>query len=212
MKVELKGVSKSFKQHKVLKDINVKFNPGKICGIVGTNGSGKSVLLKIICGIMIPDSGKVLFDGEESLRLYGVPKSTRALIEHPEFINSLSGFENLKLIASIQNTIDDKRIMEVLHQVGLEGDEQKKYREYSLGMKQKLGIAQVIMEDSDLLILDEPLNGLDEKSTSKIRNILKDLKKQGKIIIISTHIKDDIKLLIDELYKIEDGKLLKYDK
>ena len=102
--------------------------------------------------------------------------------------------------------------MEVLHQVGLEGDEQKKYREYSLGMKQKLGIAQVIMEDSDLLILDEPLNGLDEKSTSKIRNILKDLKKQGKIIIISTHIKDDIKLLIDELYKIEDGKLLKYDK
>lgn len=211
MIVKLKDITKSFKNNIVLQKINLELKPGKIYGIVGRNGSGKTVLLKIICGIMETDSGEVLFDNENYLKKYGIPKSTRALIENPDMINELTGFENLKLIASIQKTISDKEIYDVLELVGLEGEENKKYKEYSLGMKQKLGIAQVIMEDADLLIFDEPFNGLDDKSTKKMRNLMKELKKKNKIVIISTHIKEDIDNLIDELYRIDAG-LLKNEK
>ncbi len=211
MIVKLKDITKSFKNNIVLQKINLELKPGKIYGLVGRNGSGKTVLLKIICGIMEADSGEVLFDNENYLKKYGIPKSTRALIENPDMINELTGFENLKLIASIQKIISDKEIYDVLELVGLEGEENKKYKEYSLGMKQKLGIAQVIMEDADLLIFDEPFNGLDDKSTEKMRNLMKELKKKNKIVIISTHIKEDIDNLIDELYRIDAG-LLKNEK
>lgn len=216
MKVEIKNVSKSFKSKglvidkkdervKVIDDINVTFNPGKIYGLVGRNGSGKTVLLKIICGILKPDTGTILFDGEETIKINGIPKSTRALIETPDMIDDLSGFENLKLIASIQNTITDDDIYKVLELVGLKGEENKKYRAYSLGMKQKLGIAQVIMEDADLLIFDEPFNGLDDASANKMRDLFRELKKKNKIIIVATHIKEDVENLIDELYKVDAG-------
>lgn len=211
MIVKLKDITKSFKNNIVLQKINLELKPGKIYGLVGRNGSGKTVLLKIICGIMEADSGEVLFDNENYLKKYGIPKSTRALIENPDMINELTGFENLKLIASIQKIISDKEIYDVLKLVDLEGEENKKYKEYSLGMKQKLGIAQVIMEDADLLIFDEPFNGLDDKSTEKMRNLMKELKKKNKIVIISTHIKEDIDNLIDELYRIDAG-LLKNEK
>lgn len=212
MKLEIKNITKKFKNQTVIDDVSIKFTPGKIYGLVGRNGCGKSVLLKMICGIMTPNEGEILFDNEDHIRKYGMPKSTRALIENPEFIGSLTGYENLKLLASIQNTINDKRIMETLRLVGLDGDENKKFKEYSLGMKQKLGIAQVIMEDADLLIFDEPFNGLDEKSAKDIRNLLKTLKDKNKIIIIATHIKEDIETLIDELYKVDAGKVVKNDK
>lgn len=123
-------------------------------------------------------------------------------------INELKGFENLKLIASIQNTIDDNRIKEVLKLVGLDNEYDKKYKNYSLGMKQKLGIAQVIMEDADFLIFDEPFNGLDNKSCKDFRKLFKDLKKQGKIIIVATHVKEDMNNLIDVLYRIDNGCLI----
>jgi len=207
MILELKNISKSFKKSKIIEDVNLEFKPAKIYGIIGRNGTGKTVLLKIICGIMKPDTGVVLFDGEETLKVTGIPKSTRALIENPDMIGELSGFENLKLIASIQKTIDDDRIYEVMDIVGLKGEENKKYKEYSLGMKQKLGIAQVIMEEADLLIFDEPFNGLDQKSVENMRKLFKNLKKQNKIIIVATHIKEDIDSLIDELYRIDDGKI-----
>lgn len=208
MIVEVKNISKYLKKQKIIDDISVRFKPGKIYGVIGRNGSGKTVLLKIICGIFSPDEGEILFDGSNTIKKTGIPKSTRALIENPEMISELTGFENLKLLASIQNTIKDKDIYETLELVGLKGEEKKKYKDYSLGMKQKLGIAQVIMEDADLLILDEPFNGLDEKSVGKMRILLKELKKKNKIIIIATHIKEDIEELIDELYRIDDGKLI----
>lgn len=208
MIVEVKNISKYLKKQKIIDDISVRFKPGKIYGVIGRNGSGKTVLLKIICGIFSPDEGEILFDGSNTIKKTGIPKSTRALIENPEMISELTGFENLKLLASIQNTIKDKDIYETLELVGLKGEEKKKYKDYSLGMKQKLGIAQVIMEDADLLILDEPFNGLDEKTVEKMRILLKELKKKNKIIIIATHIKEDIEELIDELYRIDDGKLI----
>lgn len=209
MKLELKNINKSFKRNKVLEDVNLTFTPGKIYGLVGRNGSGKTVLLKIICGILRADSGEILFDNENYLKKHGIPKSTRALIENPEFIGSLSGYDNLKILADIQRTIGKERINEVLQLVGLYEDKDRKYFEYSLGMKQKLGIAQVIMEDVDLLIFDEPFNGLDDESTETIRNLMKKLKKENKIIIIATHIKEDIENLIDELYMINNGVIKK---
>lgn len=207
MIVKLDNISKSFKHQPIINNINITFKPNKIYGIIGRNGSGKTVLLKMICGILKPDSGKILFDNEDYINKFGVPKSTRALIESPEMINDLSGFENLKLIASIKNEIDDKQILKTLEIVGLKNEEYKKYKNYSLGMKQKLGIAQVLMEDADLIILDEPFNGLDDKSANNMRNLIKSLK-ANKIIIVATHIKDDIENLIDDLYKIDGGNLI----
>lgn len=207
MIVKLDNISKSFKHQPIINNIDITFKPNKIYGIIGRNGSGKTVLLKMICGILKPDSGKILFDNEDYINKFGVPKSTRALIETPEMINDLSGFENLKLIASIKNEIDDKQILKTLEIVGLKNEEYKKYKNYSLGMKQKLGIAQVLMEDADLIILDEPFNGLDDKSANNMRNLIKSLK-ANKIIIVATHIKDDIENLIDDLYKIDGGNLI----
>ena len=211
MILTLKNISKRFKNQPVIENISIEFKPNTIYGIVGRNGSGKTVLLKMICGILTPSSGEILFDGENYIQKYGVPKSTRALIESPEMINDLSGFDNLILLSSIQNTIDDNRILETLKIVGLGGNEYKKYKDYSLGMKQKLGIAQTIMEDSDLIILDEPFNGLDDNSAKEMRTLIKKLKNNNKIIIIATHIKEDINSLIDELYRLDDGKLV-YEK
>lgn len=212
MMVELKNVSKTLKKQRVINDVSIKFTPGKIYGIIGRNGSGKTVLLKMICGIFTPDTGSILFDGEETIKKTGVPKNTRALIENPEMINELSGYENLKLISEIQKTISDEDIYKSLELVGLKGEEHKKYKDYSLGMKQKLGIAQVIMEDSDMIILDEPFNGLDEASVENMRKLFSNLKKENKIIIIATHIKEDIEKLIDDLYRIDDGKLIHENK
>lgn len=208
MIVKIENLSKSFKHNTIFENINVKFEPGHIYGLIGRNGTGKTVFLKTLCGILNADTGRILFDNEETLKTTGVPKSTRALIENPDMINELTGFENLKLIASIQNTINDNRIKDVLKVVGLDNECNKKFKNYSLGMKQKLGIAQVIMEDADLLIFDEPFNGLDDKSCNDMRKLFKNLKKQGKIIIVATHVKEDIDNLIDVLYKIDNGSLI----
>ena len=208
MIVKVENLSKSFKHNIIFENVNIIFEPGHIYGFIGRNGTGKTVFLKTLCGILNADTGRILFDDEETLRTTGVPKSTRALIEKPEMINELTGFENLKLIASIQNTINDDRIKEVLKLVGLDNEDKKKFKNYSLGMKQKLGIAQVIMEDADFLIFDEPFNGLDNKSCDDMRKLFKQLKKQGKILIVATHVKEDIDNLIDVLYRIDNGSLI----
>ena len=208
MIVKVENLSKSFKHNIIFENVNIIFEPGHIYGFIGRNGTGKTVFLKTLCGILNADTGRILFDDEETLRTTGVPKSTRALIETPEMINELTGFENLKLIASIQNTINDDRIKEVLKFVGVDNEYNKKFKNYSFGMKQKLGIAQVIMEDADFLIFDEPFNGLDNKSCDDMRKLFKQLKKQGKILIVATHVKEDIDNLIDVLYRIDNGSLI----
>lgn len=207
MKIEVKELTKKFENTTILEDINITFTKGKIYGLVGRNGSGKSVFLKILCSFYEPTSGCVLYDGVDINRLKIFPPKTRALIEKPNFLPDLTGRENLLLLASIQNIIGEKEVDEALKKVDLYEEKDKKYHKYSLGMKQKLGIAQALMENPEVLILDEPFNGLDEKSAMKIRNLLVEEKNNGKIIILATHIKEDIDMLCDVVYKVDGGSI-----
>lgn len=209
MKIEVKNLSKNFKKIQVLNEINCNFESGKIYGIIGRNGSGKSVLLKIICGFYEPTSGEILFDGVNIIKQKTFPPNLRALIEKPSFLPDLTGFENLKLLASIQNKIGNNEILEALKNVNLYEEKSKKYKEYSLGMKQKLGIAQVIMEDPDIMILDEPFNGIENDTAKELRKLFKTYANKGKLIIIATHIKDDIYTMTDTLYEMDAGILKK---
>ena len=205
MKLEIKNLSKKFKDVYVLKDINLTFESGKIYGFTGRNGSGKSVLLKIICGFYTPTSGEVLLDNYNYILNNDFPKSTRCLIEKPNFLPDLTGYENLKLLASIENKIGDKEIMDTIEKLNLKEEKNKKYSKYSLGTKQKLGIAQVLMEDPKLIVLDEPLNGIENETAKEVRKILNEEKKKDKIIIVASHIKEDIDTLADVVYNIDNG-------
>ena len=207
MEIIVKDLSKKFKKVTILENINMKFESGKIYGIVGRNGSGKSVFLKILCSFYKPTTGEILFDNVNYNSNNNFPPSVRALIENPTFFPDLTGFENLKLLSSIQNKISDEEIMKTLDQVNLLSEKDKKYSEYSLGMKQKLGIAQVLIENPDVMIFDELFNGIEEKTVEKIRNILLELKNQNKIIIVTSHIKEDIGVLSDEVYKFDCGRV-----
>lgn len=207
MEIIVKELSKKFKKVTVLENINMKFESGKIYGIVGRNGSGKSVFLKILCSFYKPTTGEILYDNVNYNSNNNFPPSVRALIENPTFFPDLTGFENLKLLSSIQNKIGDEEIIKTLDQVNLLSEKDKKYSEYSLGMKQKLGIAQVLMENPDVMIFDELFNGIEEKTVEKIRNILLELKNQNKIIIVTSHIKEDIDVLSDEVYKFDCGRV-----
>lgn len=209
MKIKLENITKKFNNVTILDDINCEFKPGKIYGLVGRNGAGKSVLLKIICGFYNPTSGDVIFDDKCINLEKEFAPSTRALIERPSFLPDLTGFENLELLANIQKTIDSQQIIETLKKVNLFEDKDKKYSNYSLGMKQKLGIAQVIMENPEVEIFDEPFNGIDAESRETIRKLLLTEKKNGKVIILATHMKDDLDDLCDVIYKIENTKLEK---
>lgn len=211
MKIEVKNLSKKFKNNYAVKDVSVTFKSGNIYGITGRNGSGKTVFLKMLCAFYFPTEGHILQDGYNYIKNNSFPKDTRALIDGPDFIPELSGFENLKFISSIQNKINDDVINKYLNLFNLSNFKNKKYSEYSMGMKQKLGIIQALMEDPKFIILDEPFNGVDEKSVSNIKNILLEEKEKNKIIIITSHIKEDIEQLANIKYHFDDGKLQKTD-
>lgn len=208
-KIELKSVGKSFKSIYILKNINMVFNSGNIYGFNGRNGSGKTVLMKLISGLYRPTEGEITYDG----KIYNYIKETipnlRALIEKPNFFPNLTGYENLELLAKIQNKISKNQIYEALKIVNLYEEKDKKFSKYSLGMKQKLGIAQVIMENPDVLILDEPFNGIEVTSVKKISKYLLEEKSKGKIIIISSHIIEDLNNIADVIYYFDDGKVEK---
>lgn len=207
MKIEVKNLNKEFKSNSVINDITYTFESGKIYGLYGRNGSGKSIFLKLICGFYKPTSGTILINGKDYNIGNEFPDCIRALIEEPHFLPNLSGFKNLKYLASIQNRITDEDIVNALEIVNLLNEKDKLYSKYSLGMKQKLGIAQVLMENPDIIILDEPFNGIEEETVVKIRKILKNIAKSGKIIIIASHIKEDIEKLSDVRLKFDSGKL-----
>lgn len=200
MKIEVKNLSKSFKENQILENVSITFSEGKIYGLAGRNGSGKSVFLKIITGLYAKDAGTILYNSKEINFQKEFPHGVGALIEKPNFFNNLSGYENLKLLANIQNKISNDEILKSLEIVNLTEEKDKKYAKYSLGMKQKLGIAQAIMEQPEVIILDEPFNGIEEFSVKKIKEYLKSLKKQGKTIILSSHIKEDLQELCDFIY------------
>ena len=207
MKLEIKNLEKKFGKNTILKDVNLTFTDGKIYGFVGRNGSGKSVFLKLICGFYTPTSGEILLDGVNYTLSNAFPENTRALIEKPKFLPDLTGYENLELLASLQNKIGQKEIEETLKKLNLFEEKDKKYSKYSLGMKQKLGIAQVLMEDPQLMIFDEPFNGVENETAASIRELLLQEKKKKKIILIASHIKEDITSLADVVYEFDGGKI-----
>lgn len=203
MKIEVKDVCKSFRKKQVLDNVNYTFLSGNIYGLSGINGVGKSVLLKIICGLYKPSFGFVLYDGVKINQDLVIKSNVRALIDTPYFFPELTGFENLKVLSKITNKINDDDINKALDIVNLTREKDKLYGDYSLGMKQKLGIAQVIMENPEVIILDEPFNGIDSESILKIEEYLKEMKKNNKIIIITSHIANSLEKLCDTIYKME---------
>ncbi|WP_415338071.1 ABC transporter ATP-binding protein (plasmid) [Clostridium perfringens] len=209
--ISFNNYTKSFKNEVVLNKVNLEFKKGGFYGIIGKNGSGKSILFKAICGFLKPTEGYVVVNGKKIGIDVDFPDKLGAMIEKPGFLPNYSGFENLKYLAEIQNIINDKKIYEVMHLVNLHPLSDKKVKNYSLGMKQRLGIAQAIMENPDIIILDEPMNGLDREGVLLIRGILKELNDIGKTIIITSHYEEDISELCHEVYKIEDGKVLLYN-
>lgn len=211
MEIKLENVSKRFKNENVLNGISYSFESGKIYSIVGRNGSGKSVLLKIIAGLYLQDKGNVLFDNKNYNMINEIPNNLGIVIEQPSFINDLTGLENLKLLASIRNVATERNIVESLEIVNLKDDMNKKYSKYSLGMRQKLSIAQAIMEHQKVILLDEPFNGIDRQSVVAIKEYLKRVKNEDKLIIITTHIMDDVVDLSDVMLYIEDGMLNEKD-
>lgn len=203
--VEVTDAVKNFGETAALNHVSVKFETGRIHGVIGRNGSGKTVLFKCICGFMQLNSGSILVDGKPVKP--AVAQDIGIIIEDPGFIGSLSGFKNLKLLASIHRKISDDIIRETLIRVGLDPKSKKHVSKYSLGMRHRLGIAQAIMEKPKLLILDEPMNGLDTQGVLEIREVLKELNKEGITIIMSSHYAEDIDVLCDTVCKMDGGVL-----
>ncbi|MBD5542887.1 MAG: ATP-binding cassette domain-containing protein [Lachnospiraceae bacterium] len=207
--VTVQNVKKEFKNQTVLKDINIDFQMGKIYGIIGRNGSGKTVLLKCICGLLYPSSGVVKVNQKIVGRDIDFPQNIGFIIENPGFLHHYSGLKNLKYLASIRGKVKEEGIRKYMQLVGLNPDDKKPVGKYSLGMRQRLGIAQALMEEPDILILDEPMNALDNAGVEEMRNVFVKMKEQGKLIIIASHIRDDIDILCDEVYGIDVGVIKK---
>ena len=207
--IEVSHVNKSFKNNKVLKDVTLRCESARIYGLVGHNGSGKTVLFKTIIGFLKPTSGKVIVDGKEIGKDTDFADNIGIIIETPGFLSSYTGFKNLEYLASIKNVIGKKEIQESMERVGLDPNSKKKVGKYSLGMRQRLGIAQAIMENPDILILDEPMNGLDKNGVREIRELLLKMKEENKLIILASHNREDIEVLCDEVYEMEGGVISK---
>ncbi len=197
--IEVRHVYKSFGREEVLKDISFSIPPGSIYGVVGNNGSGKTVLMKCICGFMKCDRGVIFVNGQKVGREVDFPDRLGVIIETPGFIPNLSGYKNLKILASLKGRIGKWEIQETMRKVGLRPELKKPVAKYSLGMRQRLGIAQAIMEDPDVLVLDEPLNGLDKYGVVEIRELLQGLKAAGKSILLASHNAKDIEVLCDHV-------------
>ncbi|MGH0487735.1 ATP-binding cassette domain-containing protein [Bacillus mycoides] len=205
--IEAKHVSKMLKGNIILNDVNFELEKGKIYGFKGRNGSGKTMLFRALLGLMKIDSGEILIDKKIIGINHPFPENTGIIIEYPGFIPDYTGFKNLKLLASIQNKITDKTISETMELVGLNPEDKRKVKKYSLGMKQRLGIAQAIMEDPKLLILDEPTNALDENGIRDITKILLDLKSTGTTILVASHDSETLNLIADRIFLVENGKV-----
>lgn len=205
--IEVVNVNKSFKGNLLLDQVNAIFEQGKIYGITGPNGSGKSVLFKLICGFIKPDQGEVHIHPNYRSKHADFPSNFGIIIDRPGYMGGHTGFENLKKWAEIQHKISDQEIHNTMRLVGLDPDTRQKMRSYSLGMKQKIALAQAIMENQEVLILDEPFNALDIDSVKKIRELLLKYKQDGKTIILTSHNQEDINLLCDHVYEIRNKKL-----
>lgn len=208
--IEIKNVTKIIKHNTVIDNVSLTVNSGKITGLKGVNGSGKTMLMRLVSGLILPTSGEIIIDGETLGKDITFPRSIGTLIENPAFLDNYSGFQNLKLLASIQGKISDKEIREAIIAVELNPDDKKKFRKYSLGMKQRLGIAAAVMEHPDIIILDEPTNALDSDGVQMVKRILQKEKERGALILISCHDLDILKELSDVIYLMNVGRLSSY--
>lgn len=204
--IEIKNLTKTVKGHDILKNINLEITEPNVYGIIGRNGSGKSVLFKSIAGLLSPTTGEIRVFGENIGKGH-LPKQFGALLDTPVFLPHYTGFKNLKLLSSIKNEISDERLKEVITSVGLDPNDRRPVRKYSMGMRQRLGIAQAIMAKPRLLILDEPMNGLDESGVQDIRDMIIKFKNEGLTILLSSHNSEDIAMLCETVYRIDNGML-----
>lgn len=205
--IEVRNINLVLGGRQILKNVNLTLEEGKIYGLVGNNGSGKTMLMKVICGLIRPTSGEVISNGKTVGKDCDYLPEAGAIIENPGFLPYYSGIKNLMLLAGIQKKTDRKQVEDVMRTVGLDPNQKLHVGKYSLGMKQRLGIAQAIMENQKILILDEPMNGLDRAGVMEIRKLLKELKEKGHLILLASHNREDIEVLCDEVYMVESGEV-----
>lgn len=205
--IEIRNVNKKIKGIQVLENIDLSLEKGKIYGFIGRNGSGKTMLFRAICGLINIDEGQIRINDKELHKDVSFPESVGVIIENPGFWGEYTAFENLEILSRIKKIIKHEDIISALDRVGLKEKKDLKFKKFSLGMKQKLAIAQAIMEKPDLLILDEPTNGLDEESCTMVRKLLVEEKDRGATILIASHNKEDIDYLADKKFKIDNGRL-----
>lgn len=208
MKIEIKNYTKIIKGSTVLDNINVVFESGKIYGLKGKNGSGKTMLMRAISGLIRPSSGEVMIENEVLGRDISFPRSIGVLIENPAFLANETGFSNLRMLADLGEGVSNEDIEAVLSELGLDSKDKKSYKKYSLGMKQKLGIAAAVMEHPDIIILDEPINALDQDSVEVVKKIIIRERDKGAVIILACHDTEELEYLSDEIVCIQDGKII----
>ena len=209
--VEIKNISKRFGDHIIFDDVSLSIDQGQCVGFIGENGVGKSVLFKMIAGLVEADKGQIYVKDQLVGRNENFPTNIGFFVNQPSFVDIFDGFENLKLLAEIKNSIDDKKIRDTMIAVGLDPDNKTKFKSYSTGMKQKLAIAQAIMEDQDLVLLDEPFNALDTKSNLEIINVINKLKEEDKTIFLTSHQEEYLRKLCNEIYLVNDNKIKRID-
>lgn len=207
--IKVVNLTKTYGNINVLDNVSVNFERGQIHGLVGRNGSGKTMLMKCICGFVMPTKGSIIVEGKIIGKDIDIPKNIGAIIENPGFLANYSGYNNLKFLASINKKIDKEQIRQTLKTVGLDPDSKKHVSKYSMGMRQRLGLAQALMEDPDILFLDEPMNGLDKRGVEEMRALFSRLREEGKTIIMANHSTEDIDILCDTVYEMDLGVIHK---
>ncbi len=208
-KMMIKNLSKKIKTEELLSDIHLELESGHVYGVVGRNGSGKSMLFRILSGLIKPTEGEVIVDGKKLFVDIETIENLGVIIENEEMYPEFTGYQNLKFLADIKKKIGEKEIKEALYRVGLDPTDKRTVKKYSLGMRQKLAIAQAIMESPDYIFLDEPTNGLDEESVEQLHKIVLEEKERGAVIVIASHNKEDIEILCDTTFAMKNGKIKK---
>ena len=206
--IKIEHLYKSFGKTDVLQDISLSAHPSEIIGVTGRNGCGKTVLFKCICGMLKPSSGEIYVNGKQIEKDVDVPQSVGVLIENPAFLPQFSAYDNLRILSGINRKITDEQVKEVLESFGLDWKNKRHVEKYSMGMRQRLGLAQAVMEDPSVLILDEPMNSLDQYWVKNVREKFFTLKAQGKTILLASHYKEDVDCLCDRVVRLEKGRMI----
>lgn len=212
MKIEIRNVTKVIKKTKVIDNVDITFEGGKIYGLSGKNGCGKTMLMRLISGLIYPTEGEVVIDGKILGKDCSFPKSIGLLIENPAFLEEYTAYENLRMLNGVGgNRLDKEEILSLIKSVGLDPHDSRKYYKFSLGMRQRFGIAAAIMGKPDVILLDEPINAIDEDGVSEIRDLIRSLSGEDRIIIIACHDKEEMEYMADEIIYMKDGKIVKGD-